>query len=50
MIYRSRVAEVGDHRIVLWSGDAGYEAGDPAVAGPRHRLVMSGAGWSFESS
>jgi 8-oxo-dGTP pyrophosphatase MutT (NUDIX family) len=50
VIYRSRVTDVGDHRIVLWSGDAGYEAGDPAVAGPRHRLVMSGAGWSFESS
>ena len=50
VIYRSRVAEVGDHRVVLWSGDAGYEAGDPAVAGPRHRLVMSGARWSFEST
>jgi len=50
VVYRSRVAEVGDERIVLWHGDAGYEAGDPGVDGPRHRLVMAPAGWSFESS
>ena len=50
VIYRSRVTDADDHRIVLWHGDAGYEAGDPAVAGPRHRLVMRGAAWTFESS
>ena len=50
VVYRSRVTEVGDDRIVLWHGDAGYDAGDPAVSGPRHRLVMRATGWSFESS
>lgn len=49
VVYRSRVAEIGDdHRIVLWHGDAGYDAGDPAVEGPRHRLVMRAERWSFE--
>jgi 8-oxo-dGTP pyrophosphatase MutT (NUDIX family) len=50
IVYRSRVADAGDRRIVLWQGDAGYEAADPGLVGPRHRLVMSAAGWSFESS
>ena len=50
VVYRSRVTDAGDQRIVLWHGDAGYEAADPGLDGPRHRLVMSAAGWSFESS
>jgi 8-oxo-dGTP pyrophosphatase MutT (NUDIX family) len=50
VVYRSRVTDAGAQRIVLWHGDAGYEAADPGMAGPRHRLVMSAAGWSFESS
>ncbi|HEU0172244.1 MAG TPA: NUDIX domain-containing protein [Acidimicrobiales bacterium] len=50
VVYRSRVTDAGAQRIVLWHGDAGYEAADPGLAGPRHRLVMSAAGWSFESS
>jgi 8-oxo-dGTP pyrophosphatase MutT (NUDIX family) len=50
VVYRSRVTEAGGQRIVLWHGDAGYEAADPGLAGPRHRLVMSAAAWSFESS
>jgi hypothetical protein len=45
-----RVATDGDRRIVLWDGDAGYAAADPARPGPRHRLVMSAAGWQFERS
>jgi 8-oxo-dGTP pyrophosphatase MutT (NUDIX family) len=49
-IYRSRVVEVGDERIVLWHGDAGYETGDPSLAGARHRLVMAASGWLLESS
>jgi 8-oxo-dGTP pyrophosphatase MutT (NUDIX family) len=50
VVYLSRVTDAGDQRIVLWHGDAGYEAADPGLDGPRHRLVMSAAGWSFESS
>jgi hypothetical protein len=44
------VVEVGDERIVLWHGDAGYETGDPSLAGARHRLVMAASGWLLESS
>jgi 8-oxo-dGTP pyrophosphatase MutT (NUDIX family) len=50
IVYRSRVAEADGGRVVLWHGDAGYEAHDPAVVGARHRLVMGPAGWTFESS
>ncbi len=31
----------------LWHGDAGYEAGDATLAGPRHRLVMAATGWTY---
>jgi 8-oxo-dGTP pyrophosphatase MutT (NUDIX family) len=50
VVYLSRVADHGDDRVVMWAGDAGYEDGDPGRAGPRHRLVMAGTGWRFESS
>jgi 8-oxo-dGTP pyrophosphatase MutT (NUDIX family) len=48
IVYRSRVAIAGDDRIVLWDGDAGYPSADPDEPGPRHRLVMGQAGWTFE--
>ncbi len=28
--------------VLLWHGDAGYDAGDPALPGPRHRMVLRG--------
>jgi 8-oxo-dGTP pyrophosphatase MutT (NUDIX family) len=48
VVYLSRTTVDGDRRIVLWDGDAGYQTGDPALPGPRHRLVMSDTGWAFE--
>ncbi len=33
---------------VLWHGDAGYEDGDAAREGPRHRLWMVDTGWRYE--
>lgn len=48
VVYLSRTTVDGDRRIVLWDGDAGYRTGDPALPGPRHRLVMSDTGWAFE--
>ena len=50
VVYRSKVAEAGGDRIVLWDGDAGYATADPVVAGPRHRLVMGTTDWTFERS
>jgi hypothetical protein len=37
-----------DNLVALWHGDAGYESGDAATPGPRHRLVMAAAGWRYE--
>ena len=49
--FRTRIglSEVGP--VAMWHGDAGYEAGDPTIAGPRHRLTMhKQAGWSYDRS
>lgn len=34
--------------VSVWAPDAGYESGDLAAAGPRHRLYMDPTGWRFE--
>lgn len=39
----------GTGPVAMWHGDEGYEAGDPAVPGRRHRLTMTKGGpWSYE--
>lgn len=48
--YVTKWAPVDDGAVALWAGDAGYESGDPAVKGPRHRLWMSESGWRLERS
>jgi 8-oxo-dGTP pyrophosphatase MutT (NUDIX family) len=47
-VFVTRIATEGDEIVTLWAGDAGYEAGDPAAAGGRHRLYMSASGWRYE--
>lgn len=32
----------------LYAGDAGYDCGDPALPGPRHRLWILDSGWRYE--
>ena len=34
----------------LWRGDAGWPSSDADAPGPRHRLRMHAAGWSYERS
>jgi 8-oxo-dGTP pyrophosphatase MutT (NUDIX family) len=34
--------------IAMWEGDAGYAAHDATLPGPRHRLRMGAAPWSYE--
>ena len=48
--YETRIRGSADGDLVaVWHGDAGYESGDLAVSGARHRLVMRAAGgWTFE--
>jgi hypothetical protein len=35
---------------MLYPGDAGYEANDPARAGARHRILALPSGWRYERS
>lgn len=35
-------------RCLLYPGDAGYDSGDPAVPGGRHRIVMTAEGWRYD--
>lgn len=37
-----------DGMLLLQPGDAGWDAQDPALVGPRHRLHMAPAGWTYE--
>jgi 8-oxo-dGTP pyrophosphatase MutT (NUDIX family) len=46
--YTTRIARSTGGVVALWHGDAGYEAGDAALAGPRHRLWMLDSGWRYE--
>jgi 8-oxo-dGTP pyrophosphatase MutT (NUDIX family) len=41
VFYETRIGKLGDDLVAMWAGDAGYVAEDPALEGPRHRLVMT---------
>jgi 8-oxo-dGTP pyrophosphatase MutT (NUDIX family) len=45
--YAPRVVIQKDGVVSLYEGDAGYETGDPTVAGKRHRLAMLQSGWRY---
>ena len=38
----TRPCRDGEVAYLLWHGDAGYETADATVAGPRHRMTMTG--------
>jgi 8-oxo-dGTP pyrophosphatase MutT (NUDIX family) len=44
----TRMATRGKTLVTLWLPDAAYETGDLDGPGPRHRLVMDPAGWTYE--
>jgi 8-oxo-dGTP pyrophosphatase MutT (NUDIX family) len=44
----TRFAQTPEGGVALWHGDAGYESGDAACAGARHRLWMLASGWRYE--
>src|SRR5262245_59505857 len=46
--FTTRIAKADGGVVALWHGDAGYEAGEAARPGPRHRLWMLDAGWRYE--
>jgi 8-oxo-dGTP pyrophosphatase MutT (NUDIX family) len=42
-----RISRDGETMVLLYPGDAGYEASDGALSGPRHRCVMNDLGVSY---
>lgn len=49
-VYETRIGKRGDGvRVAMWAGDAGYADWDANAAGPRHRLVMTRGGFTFEN-
>ena len=46
--YETHIGRSDDGAVAMWSGDAGYETGDPSQDGPRHRLTMSDGGYVYE--
>ncbi len=46
--FATHIGVSDDGPVALWHGDAGWEASDIQIAGPRHRLSMSSSGWIYE--
>jgi 8-oxo-dGTP pyrophosphatase MutT (NUDIX family) len=50
-IYVTHLGKTPDgDRVTLWEGDAGYDAWDAGIPGPRHRLTMAKTGFIFDDS
>jgi 8-oxo-dGTP pyrophosphatase MutT (NUDIX family) len=48
--YVTQIAGSDEGMVVMWQEDAGYEARDASIAGPRHRLLMTKEGFAFDDS
>jgi 8-oxo-dGTP pyrophosphatase MutT (NUDIX family) len=48
--FRPRIHRSDDGAVMLYPGDAGYDANDPARPGPRHRILALRDGWRYERS
>jgi 8-oxo-dGTP pyrophosphatase MutT (NUDIX family) len=48
--YVTQIAKADEGMVVMWEGDAGYATLDASAPGPRHRLVMTKQGFSFDDS
>jgi 8-oxo-dGTP pyrophosphatase MutT (NUDIX family) len=48
--FRPRIHRTPEGAVMLYPGDAGYEANDPTRAGPRHRILALASGWRYERS
>jgi 8-oxo-dGTP pyrophosphatase MutT (NUDIX family) len=46
--FRPRIHRTPEGAVMLYPGDAGYEADDPSRAGPRHRILALASGWRYE--
>ena len=50
LVFRPRICPQEGGACILYPGDAGYESGDPARPGPRHRLWALPEGYRYERS
>jgi 8-oxo-dGTP pyrophosphatase MutT (NUDIX family) len=48
--FRPRIHRGAEGVVMLYPGDAGYEANDPAAPGARHRIHAQPDGWRYERS
>ncbi|MDJ0866314.1 MAG: NUDIX domain-containing protein [Myxococcota bacterium] len=48
--YVTRITKSDEGMVALWEGDAGYASRDASVPGPRHRLVITREGFTFDDS
>ena len=48
--FRPRIHRSPEGAVMLYPGDAGYEANDPAREGARHRILALPGGWRYERS
>ena len=48
--FRPHVHRGAEGAVMLYPGDAGYEANDPSREGPRHRVLVLPGGWRYERS
>ncbi len=47
--FETKIVNHNGDTVALWAGDAGYEQGDPSIAGARFRLNMSANKWELET-
>ena len=49
--YETRIVkDASGQRVAMWHGDAGYEAQNADLEGPRHRLILRTDGFEFDNS
>lgn len=46
--YETRICTAGPELVLLYDGDAGYEASDSTLDGSRHRLTLAADIWRYE--
>lgn len=50
VFYETHMARTDNGVVAMWAGDAGYEAEDPSIQGPRHRLTMNAGSYHLDRS
>jgi 8-oxo-dGTP pyrophosphatase MutT (NUDIX family) len=48
--FRPRIHRSAEGAVMLYPGDAGYEASDSTLPGARHRILALPSGWRYERS